>query len=52
MVSMQQHGLLDKGEYYVVGVDVEQYKSHEPRRYFRGKQLNINFIVKSNSNEL
>ncbi|GIX67929.1 uncharacterized protein CEXT_50821 [Caerostris extrusa] len=36
MVSMEKRGLLDKGEYYVVGVDIEQYESQNPRRYLKG----------------
>ncbi|GIY31621.1 uncharacterized protein CDAR_428061 [Caerostris darwini] len=33
---MEKRGLLDKGEYYVVGVDIEQYESQNPRRYLKG----------------
>jgi len=37
MVSMQNRGLLDKGDYHVVGVDIEQYESQNPKRYLKGK---------------
>ncbi|CAL1291491.1 unnamed protein product [Larinioides sclopetarius] len=36
MVSMEKRGLLDKGDYYVVGVDIEQYEIQNPRRYLKG----------------
>ncbi|KAG8192571.1 hypothetical protein JTE90_015205 [Oedothorax gibbosus] len=36
MVSMEKRGLLNKGDYYVVGVDIEQYESQNPRRYLKG----------------
>ncbi|GFY70260.1 guanylate cyclase 32E, partial [Trichonephila inaurata madagascariensis] len=36
MVSLEKRGLLDKGDYYVVGVDIEQYESQNPRRYLKG----------------
>ncbi|XP_054711320.1 LOW QUALITY PROTEIN: guanylate cyclase 32E-like [Uloborus diversus] len=36
MVSLQKRGLLDNGEYYVVGVDIEQYEIQNPRRYLKG----------------
>jgi guanylate cyclase, other len=36
VVSLQQHGLLDNGEYFVVGVDLEQYDLSSPEKYLRG----------------
>ncbi|CAN8007227.1 unnamed protein product, partial [Ixodes pacificus] len=36
MASMEARGLLDRGDYYVVGVDVEQYDIEQPRRYLTG----------------
>lgn len=39
MASMEARGLLDRGDYYVVGVDVEQYDIEQPRRYLTGEYL-------------
>ncbi|XP_074600822.1 guanylate cyclase 32E-like [Brevipalpus obovatus] len=36
MLSMEEKGLLQSGDYFVVGVDVEHYNSLEPQRYFKG----------------
>lgn len=36
MISLQQKMLLDKGEYFVVGIDIEQYDASEPDKYLRG----------------
>ncbi|KAL1132652.1 hypothetical protein AAG570_010604 [Ranatra chinensis] len=36
MVSMEQHNLFEKGEYWVVGVDIEQYDEADPGKYLRG----------------
>ncbi|KAJ8981644.1 hypothetical protein NQ317_000872 [Molorchus minor] len=36
MVAMQDKKLFDKGEYFVVGVDIEQYDSENPSKYLRG----------------
>ncbi|XP_037032480.1 guanylate cyclase 32E isoform X2 [Bradysia coprophila] len=36
MTSLYKKGLLDKGEYFVVGVDIEQYDSSSPDKYLRG----------------
>ncbi|EEC02181.1 guanylate cyclase, putative [Ixodes scapularis] len=36
MASMEARGLLDRGDYFVVGVDVEQYDIEQPRRYLTG----------------
>ncbi|XP_037933225.1 guanylate cyclase 32E [Teleopsis dalmanni] len=39
MVSLQRKGLLAKGEYFVVGIDIEQYDPSSPDKYFRGLLL-------------
>lgn len=36
MLSLQQKHLLDKGEYFVVGIDIEQYDPSAPAKYLRG----------------
>lgn len=36
MLSLKQKGLLEKGEYFVVGIDIEQYDSSAPDKYLRG----------------
>lgn len=36
MLSLQQKMLLDKGEYFVVGIDIEQYDASAPDKYLRG----------------
>ncbi|XP_034480343.1 speract receptor [Drosophila innubila] len=36
MVSLQQKGLLAHGEYFVVGIDIEQYDPAKPEKYLRG----------------
>ncbi|XP_055316774.1 guanylate cyclase 32E isoform X2 [Sitodiplosis mosellana] len=36
MLSLKQKGLLDKGEYFVVGIDIEQYDASAPDKYLRG----------------
>ncbi|XP_071034810.1 guanylate cyclase 32E-like [Parasteatoda tepidariorum] len=36
MMSLRQRGLLDKGEYFVVGVDIEQYDIQNPMKYLKG----------------
>lgn len=36
MLSLKQKGLLDKGEYFVVGIDIEQYDAMAPDKYLRG----------------
>ncbi|XP_050310703.1 guanylate cyclase 32E [Anthonomus grandis grandis] len=36
MVAMEQKGLFQTGEYFVVGVDIEQYDQKNPSKYLRG----------------
>ncbi|XP_023216984.1 guanylate cyclase 32E-like [Centruroides sculpturatus] len=36
MISLQKQGLLENGEYFVIGVDVEQYDTSIPQRYLKG----------------
>ncbi|CAH1154232.1 unnamed protein product [Phaedon cochleariae] len=36
MVAMEEKKLFDKGEYFVVGVDIEQYDSGNPAKYLKG----------------
>ena len=37
MVSLLMRGLLDTGEYFVVGVDTRQYDPTDPQKYLEGK---------------
>lgn len=37
MVSLYEKGLLQNGDYFVVGVDVEQYDQDYPGKYLSGK---------------
>ncbi|XP_055854059.1 speract receptor [Episyrphus balteatus] len=39
MVSLHKKGLLSKGEYFVVGIDIEQYDPSSPDQYMRGLLL-------------
>lgn len=41
MLSLYQKGLLENGQYFVVGVDVEHYNRLEPQRYFKGTHSHI-----------
>ncbi|KAL1497780.1 hypothetical protein ABEB36_008678 [Hypothenemus hampei] len=36
MVAMEEKKLFEKGEYFVVGVDIEQYDNKNPSKYLRG----------------
>nr|XP_031850372.1 guanylate cyclase 32E [Nomia melanderi] len=36
LMALDQRKLLEKGEYWVVGVDIEQYDEKRPDKYFRG----------------
>ena len=36
MDHLKDRGLLDSGEYFVVGVHVGQYKPKDPKAYFKG----------------
>ncbi|XP_046809093.1 speract receptor isoform X2 [Lucilia cuprina] len=36
MVSLYNKGLLNKGDYFVVGIDIEQYDASKPEKYMRG----------------
>ena len=36
MLSLERKGLLDNGDFFVVGVDLEQYAASEPEKYLRG----------------
>ncbi|GFY37006.1 guanylate cyclase 32E [Trichonephila inaurata madagascariensis] len=36
MISLQKRGLLDNGEYFVIGVDIEQYDNQNPMKYLKG----------------
>uniref|UniRef100_A0A182YC47 Guanylate cyclase n=1 Tax=Anopheles stephensi TaxID=30069 RepID=A0A182YC47_ANOST len=36
LVSLWRRGLLDRGEYFVVGVDIEQYDAALPTKYMHG----------------
>ncbi|KAH8378938.1 hypothetical protein KR009_002164 [Drosophila setifemur] len=39
MVSLQRRGLLSRGEYFVVGIDIEQYEPAKPEKYLSGLLL-------------
>ncbi|EDW31140.1 GL20747 [Drosophila persimilis] len=39
MVSLQRRGLLSAGDYFVVGIDIEQYEPAKPEKYLRGLLL-------------
>ncbi|EDW72635.1 uncharacterized protein Dwil_GK17073 [Drosophila willistoni] len=39
MVSLQRRGLLTNGDYFVVGIDIEQYEPAKPEKYLRGLLL-------------
>lgn len=41
MLSLERKGLLDNGDYFVVGVDLEQYAATEPDKYLRGVLNNV-----------
>lgn len=36
MLSLKRKGLLDKGEYFVIGIDIEQYDASAPDKYLHG----------------
>lgn len=36
MVALQKMDLLAKGDYFVIGVDIEQYEATNPDKYLRG----------------
>lgn len=36
MLSLERKSLLKNGEYFVIGVDLEQYAAAEPEKYLRG----------------
>lgn len=36
MNAMEDQGLLDSGDYFVVGVYLEQYRASDPAKYLRG----------------
>ena len=40
LLSLLEKGLLHNGQYFVVGVDVEQYDRSDPERYFKGFYTN------------
>lgn len=37
LLSLKRKNLLSSGDYFVIGVDVEQYDPRQPQKYFRGK---------------
>ncbi len=41
LIALKLRGLMDTGEYIVVGVDTEQYDSQDPPKYIEGKPSNI-----------
>lgn len=43
MIALYLRGLLDTGEYFVVGVDLYQYDPNDPARYLEG--MSYNFIL-------
>ncbi|XP_043474610.1 guanylate cyclase 32E isoform X1 [Leptopilina heterotoma] len=47
LMALDERKLLEKGEYWVVGVDIEQYDQHEPDKYLRGlwqKQTDLKML--------
>lgn len=44
MVSLYNKGLLDKGDYFVVGIDIEQYDASKPEKYMRGLLMDKNDV--------
>lgn len=36
MLSLKRKNLLENGDYFVIGVDLEQYAASEPEKYLRG----------------
>lgn len=36
LVSLRRRGLLDRGDYFVVGVDIDQYDAALPTKYMHG----------------
>jgi len=39
MMSLQKRGLLSRGDYFVIGIDIEQYDPAKPEKYLRGLLL-------------
>lgn len=39
MVALHKKDLLKKGDYFVVGIDIEQYDADNPDKYMRGLLL-------------
>ena len=48
MDHLQDRGLLDTGEYFVVGVHLGQYDPLNPQYYFQGKLYTTQFNYLSN----
>uniref|UniRef100_A0A1B0EWC7 Guanylate cyclase n=2 Tax=Lutzomyia longipalpis TaxID=7200 RepID=A0A1B0EWC7_LUTLO len=36
LLSLEKRGLLEQGEYFVVGIDIEQYDTSDPGKYLKG----------------
>ena len=41
LLSLHEKGLLATGNFFVVGVDVEQYDPSQPQKFFRGKRTSF-----------
>ena len=52
MDHLQDRGLLDTGEYFVVGVHVGQYDPLNPQRYFQGTLRKHAHAIYSNISRL
>ncbi|KAL0109405.1 hypothetical protein PUN28_014464 [Cardiocondyla obscurior] len=47
LMALNEMNLLDKGEYWVVGVDIEEYDQQHPDKYLRGlleKETNVSIV--------
>ncbi|XP_011864195.1 PREDICTED: guanylate cyclase 32E [Vollenhovia emeryi] len=47
LMALDEMNLLEKGEYWVVGIDIEQYDEKQPNKYLRGlwqKETNLSIV--------
>ena len=49
LIALKLKGLLDTGEYIVVGVDSKQYDAQDPQKYIEGKVMLVSHMVSLNS---
>ncbi|KYN04686.1 Guanylate cyclase 32E [Cyphomyrmex costatus] len=36
LIALEEKNLPNKGDYFVVGIDIEQYDDHQPKKYLKG----------------